>query len=258
MTLEEIRNKYRINKDLHTHTRYSRTGPYLHATGTIMENVEAAVKCGLDEVAITDHGPKEIYGLDPKKLPDMRRDIAEAQKKYPDIKIHLGVEANLMYSPNGLDISPEDIKDYDFINAGYHYGVPKCGMIANWITFKLPSPRDWKEKMKKKNTEIALRALYNNKIKILTHPGDKAYFDIEELARACEETGTLIEINARHKRPNVEDLKIMAKYAVNFIISSDAHKPSQVGRYVRSIDLALTAGIEISRIVNVVERQQIK
>ncbi len=255
MTIEEIKNKYRINKDLHTHTRYSRVGFYLHAKGTIMENVEAAVNCGLDEVAITDHGPKELYGLDPKKIPDMRRDIAEAEARFPDIKVSLGVEANIMDSPNGLDVSPEDIKDYDFINAGYHYGVPRCGMIANWITFKLPVPQSWKDKMKRKNTELALRALHNNKIKIITHPGDKAFIDIEEIAKACEQTGTLIEINARHRRPNLEDLKVMANYAVDFIISSDAHKPDKVGRYVQSLGLALAAGIAVSRIVNVVEKK---
>lgn len=255
MTIEEMKNKYRITKDLHTHTRYSRMGLYFHAKGTIMQNVEAAVECGLEEVAITDHGPKEIYGLNPKKLPDMRREIAEAQRLYPDIKIFLGVEANIMDSSNGLDISPEEIKDYDFINAGYHYGVPKCGMIANWITFKLPTPRSWKERMKERNTELALRALYNNKIRILTHPGDKAFVDIEKLAKACEETGTLVEINARHRRPDIDDLKIMANYAVDFIISSDAHKPDKVGRYVKSLGLALASGIAVQRIVNIAERK---
>jgi len=252
--MKSIQEKYRMVKDFHTHTKYSRMGLYLHAKGTIMENVQAAHECGLEELAITDHGPREMYGLDPKKLPQMREEIAEAMAKYTDVKVYLGVEANIIDSPNGIDVEPEDIKDYDFINAGFHYGAPHCRSILNWIAFHLPCPQLLKDKMSEFNTEIALRALNSNEIKVLTHPGDKAYIDIEALAKACEARGTIVEINARHQRPNVEDLKVFAKHAVKFIIGSDAHKPCQVGRYVQSVELALAAGIDITRIVNIVER----
>lgn len=253
MTLEEIREKYRLIADYHTHTRYSVVGPYLHAKGSIMENVAAAHAEGLSELAITDHGPREIYGLDPAKLPKMRAEIAEAEARYPDVKVLLGVEANIMNSPNGLDVEPEHIADYDFINAGYHYGVPKCHMILNWLAFNLPCPRRIRERSSRQNTELAIRALRNNNIRILTHPGDKAFFDMDALGRVCEETNTLVEINARHKRPNVEDIKILAKYAVSFVIDSDAHRPEQVGRYVKSVQLALEAGV-LNRVVNIRER----
>ena len=253
MTLEEIRDKYRLTADYHTHTRYSVVGPYRHGKGTIMENVEAAHAAGLKEIAITDHGPKEFYGLDPKKIPQMRAEIAEAQARFPDVKILLGVEANIMDSPNGLDVATEHIADYDFVNAGYHYGVPRCHMIANWISFNLPCPQALKDRVCKTNTELALRALHSNNIKILTHPGDKAHFDMDALGAACAETGTLVEINARHKRPNVEDIKTLAKYAVDFIISSDAHTPDKVGRYVKSVALAEAAGV-LDRIVNLTTR----
>ena len=254
MTISEIEKKYRITQDFHTHTTYSRWGLYLHAKGSIMDNAEAAVNAGLNELAITDHGPLEIYGLDKNKLGQMREDIKAAQQKYPNLKIYLGVESDIMDSPTGLDVLPEEFKDYDFVNAGYHYGVPKCNMITNWVAFHLPCSEKFKDKMRKKNTELVVRALRNNKIKILTHPGDKAYFDMETLAKLCEETGTLVEINAKHKNPNLEDLKLFAKYNVKFIISSDAHKPSQVGRYAASLDLAFRAGITAERIVNVTER----
>lgn len=253
MTLEEIGKKYQLTADYHTHTVYSVAGPYRHAKSTILDNVAAAYEKGLTEVAITDHGPKELYGHDPELIPEMRREIAEAEAKYPEVKVHLGVEANIMDSPNGLDVEPENFKDYDFVNAGYHYGVPHCNMIANWISFHLACSERFKEKVCKKNTELAIRALYNNDIKVLTHPGDKAFFDMEALGKACEETDTLVEINARHKRPNVDDLKILAKYDVKFVISSDAHSSDKVGRYVKSVALALDAGV-LDRVINVKER----
>lgn len=251
--LEELKEKYRLLFDYHTHTVYSRTGPYLHGKGRIIDNAGAAVEAGLDELAITDHGPSDFYGLDPKKIPQMRRDIEEAEAKYPGLKIWLGVEADIVDTPNGLDVAPEDFKDYDFVNAGYHY-VPKCRMIANWLAFRLPCPAGAREKLRSQNTARIVKALKSNDIRILTHPGDKAYIDEHAVAKACEETGTLVEINARHKHPDVSDLKLYAGYDVKFVISSDAHAPMHVGRYAESLALAFEAGIEPERIVNIRKR----
>lgn len=245
--------KYGITEDLHTHTVYSRVGPYFHGKGRIIDNVKAAHEKGLKSLAITDHGPSDFYGLSIKKLPKMRAEIARAAKQYPDVKVYLGVEADITDTPNGLDVTPEEAELFDFINAGYHY-VPNCRMLANWLAFHLPCPEKIKLNLMQYNTGLVERALYNNDIKILTHPGDKAYFDMDVIGKACEETGTIVEINARHKHPDVDDLRILANYAVNFIISSDAHKPSKVGRYVRSVELALAAGIAVRRIVNIFER----
>lgn len=250
MTYEEIKKKFAITGDYHTHTIYSRIGPYLHGKGRIIDNVAAAMLKGLSEVAITDHGPSDFYGLNPEKIPQMRNDIAKAMKRFPRVKVFLGVEADIVDTPNGLDISDEDFAMYDFVNAGYHY-VPNCHMIGNWIAFRLPCPERFKEKLRRQNTDRIVRALTSNNIRILTHPGDKAYIDTHAVARACEQTDTLVEINARHKHPDCEELKIFAEYDVRFVISSDAHRPQKVGRYIRSMALALDAGIEPDRIVNI-------
>ena len=252
MTLEEIKEKFRITADYHTHTIYSRVGPYFHGKGKIIENVAAAVGKGLKEVAITDHGPTDFYGLSLKNIPQMREDIAEAVKRFPRIKVFLGVEADIVDTPNGLDVAPEDFALFDFVNAGYHY-VPNCHMIQNWLAFRFPCPKSIREKLRKQNTERIVKALTGNNIKILTHPGDKAYIDTHAVAKACEETGTLVEINARHRHPDCEELRIFASYNVKFVISSDAHRPEKVGRYIKSMALALDAGIDPARIVNIEE-----
>ena len=252
MTIEEIKEKYRLKSDWHTHTVYSRVGPYLHGKGRIIDNARAAAKKGLEQVAITDHGPTDFYGLSMKNIPKMREDIAKALKKFPGLKIKLGVEADIVDTPNGLDVPPEDFAKFDFVNAGYHY-VPNCHMIANWLSFRMPCPAFVREKMRKQNTERIVRALKSNDIYILTHPGDKAYIDEHAVAKACEETGTLVEINARHRHPDRDDLRIYEQYDVKFAISSDAHRPKHVGRYAESMMLALDAGIDPARIVNIEE-----
>lgn len=254
MNIKEIEEKYIITGDFHTHSIYSSAGPYKHAKGTIMDNVRAAYEKGLREIAITDHGPSDFYGLDINKLDEMRTDIAEASKAFPDMKIYLGVEADIVDSENGLDVTAEDIPKFDFINAGYHY-VPNSNMIENLTSFRLRAASKFKiERLRQENTDRIIKALTNNNIKILTHPGDKAYIDEEAVALTCEKTNTLIEINCRHPHPNVRDLRIYAAHDLKFIISSDAHKPDKVGRYTRSLALAFRAGIEADRIVNIEER----
>ena len=255
MTAEELKNKYRLTFDHHTHTIYSRVGIYLHGKGRIVDNARAAAKKGLDSLAITDHGPSDFYGLDQRKIPEMRRKIAEAKMIFPKLKIFLGVEADIVDTENGLDVSPADFELYDFVNAGYHY-VPKCHMIHNWLSFHIKRwPAPLKERLRKQNTARIVKALKSNDIKILTHPGDKAFIDEHAVAKACEETSTLVEINARHKHPSVSDLKIYKQYDVDFVISSDAHRPLHVGRYAESLALAFEAGIDPDRIVNIEKKQ---
>ena len=252
MDIETIKEKFRITGDFHTHSVYSRVGPYFHGKGKIIENVAAAAFKGLKEVAITDHGPSDFYGLSLKRIPEMRADIAEAIKAFPRVKVYLGVEADIVDTPNGLDVAKEDFALFDFVNAGYHY-VPNCHMIKNWLAFRFPCPSVIKESLRKQNTERIIKALTCNNIRILTHPGDKAYIDTHAVAKACEDTNTLVEVNARHRHPNCEELKIYAAYDVKYVISSDAHSPEKVGRYAKSMQLALSAGISPDRIINIEE-----
>lgn len=254
MDTEEIRRRYRLCFDWHTHTVYSRIGLYFHGKGRIIDNARAAAKKGLDSLAITDHGPSDFYGLSLKKIPQMRRDIAEVKMVFPKLRVYLGVEADIVDTPNGLDVKPEEFGNFDFVNAGYHY-VPRCHMIQNWLSFHISSwPEKQKEKLRRQNTARIEKALRSNDIRILTHPGDKAFIYEHAVAKACEETDTLVEINARHKHPNAEDLKIYKQYDVKFVISSDAHRPVFVGRYEESLALALEAGIDPDRIVNIRKR----
>ncbi len=252
MDLEQLTKRFRLKGDYHTHTVYSRMGFYLHGKGRIIDNVRAAAEKGLLELGITEHGPWDFYGMAISKIPEMRNDIAKAVKEFPLVSVYLGVEADIVDSPNGLDIAPEDFSKFDYVNAGYHY-VPHSGMIMNWLSFHIPFPAAAKEKLRRRNTDRIVKALTNNNIKILTHPGDKAFIDENEVAKVCAETGTLVEINVRHKHPDANDLKIYAAYDNRFVISSDAHKPENVGRYAKSLELAMEAGIATDRIVNIEE-----
>lgn len=96
MDIETIRKSFRLTADYHTHTVYSKVGPYLHGKGTVLQNAAAASLRGMRELAITDHGPTDFYGLDLKKIPQIRDDIVKAMKRFPSVKIYLGVEADIV------------------------------------------------------------------------------------------------------------------------------------------------------------------
>ena len=239
-------NKYVMRYDYHTHTVYS------HGKGQIIDNARVAVSKGLEAIAITDHGPgHKIYGINPKKIPQMREDIRKAKLEYPKLQIYLGVEANFIDTPSALDVLKKDVDKYDFIIAGYHYGVLKGHMTANLICSNGIYPSGSREHLRKINTEMTVRALHENDIKIITHPGDKGPFDIRTISKACEETNTLMEINTKHDHLTVDEIKIAETYDVKFIIDSDAHLTERVGDYKSGLDKAAAAGLDFSRIVNI-------
>lgn len=253
-SLNELRKQYRMVFDYHTHTVYSKVGPYYHGKGTILENVSAANMLGLSEIAITDHGPSDLYGLRIRRVPEARADIEEARAMFPEMKILLGLEADLKDTESGLDITKEETGLFDIVNCGYHVSVPGCKSTQSIISTKIGAPVGSMAKLRDYNTELALRALYGNNITVLTHPGDKGPFDMDRLCKACEETGTYMEISSRHTHMTIEELEISKKYDVRYVISSDAHKPSQVGLYEVGLLRALKAGIPVERIVNIEKR----
>lgn len=243
--------KYTINKDLHTHTVYSRK----HAFGTIEENVMFAREKGITTLGITDHGPGHIfYGIKREHVPLMRDEISLLNEKYDDIEILLGVEANIINKNGVLDVRPEEFPEYDYVIAGYHYGIIGRNPVGSMFNHgqnmlanktKLDSPA-----LIRKNTNQVVNALRKNDIKILTHPGDKAPVDLLEIAVVCATTDTLVEINTWHSSLSAEDLNTMALADCKFILSSDAHSPDRIGDFASGIRLAKESGIDMKRIVN--------
>ncbi|MDD2216215.1 MAG: PHP domain-containing protein [Eubacteriales bacterium] len=244
--------KYRMLYDIHTHTTFS------HGKGSIEDNVKAAIKKGLLTIGISDHGPGHLtYGVKRKKIVQMREEIERLKPLYPQIEIILGVEANIINPSGNLDILKDECNDFDYVLAGYHYGILgeqpirslKTHIMNAWAVYKNKSY----SAQKRFNTDLVIKALYENNIKVLTHPGDKGPFDLGAIARVCAETNTLMEISNWHEAPKKEGLIECAKAEVSFIISSDAHSPERVGTFERGFKRVLEAGLDPARIVNLEE-----
>ncbi|HHV38632.1 MAG TPA: PHP domain-containing protein [Tepidimicrobium sp.] len=240
----------RLIGDYHTHTIFS------HGKGSIRDNVEAARKKGLKQIAICDHGPgHRLYGVKRDALFHMRGIVDGLNKEYGDIEVLLGVEANVMSYDGSIDVDDDILGIIDILLLGFHYGIIPKGWdsrfkfyILNPLSKLLPPLQ---KNMIAWNTGAIIRAMDRYPIDIITHPGSKARLDIGRLARAAYDRGVALEINSSHSQLSVENIEIALNEKVEFYINSDAHHPSRVGDVATGIERALKAKIPIDRIVNV-------
>ncbi len=236
--------------DYHTHTRYS------HGRGTIEENVLAARERGLQQVAITDHGPRHLFiGVRGKKaFLRARREVDALQKKYPDTEILLGVEANVISQEGEIDV-PEDVMPLlDLILVGYHLAVRTLDLpftyhlhIRNRLQkYGLAKDGD----LRRRNTRALMGAVRKYPVKIVTHPGLHVDIDTPTLARVCHERGTALEINCSYLQETRDFLQAARDTGVLFAVSSDAHHPSQVGDFAGALELLEEMGLSEERVIN--------
>lgn len=238
--------------DYHVHSTYSK---HNHGKSTIEEIVQKAVEIGLEEIAVTDHGPKHyLFGISEHRLKEAKEKIIEMRKKYPQIKILLGVEANILDYEGNTDITDEVLKHCDIILCGYHIGVLFSTANDAWKFTAMNNlgkkSKKIYEKMKAKNTGAVVKAMNKYRINILTHPGDKIPLNIDLIAKAAEKTGTILEINNSHSHLNAEEIKIASKYNVKFVINSDSHIKDKIGSYDKGLKAAMDAGLDLGRIIN--------
>ncbi len=241
----------RLRFDWHTHTVYS------HGRGTIEENVQRASAMGLESIAITDHGPGHFgYGFKRRDIPEMREEIERLRKIYHDIRIYMSVEANVINESGELDVEPDEFKLYDFVIAGYHFGVlgkkKADSLILHGRNLWSSRSAHYPDSLIEKNTMLVVNALKKNKIVALTHPGDKGEIDLDAVCKACEDTGTWLEISNRHRQLTVEEIRRAARYDVKFVIGSDAHESVRVGMCENALSRVKKAGLDPGRVVNLI------
>lgn len=240
----------RIFGDYHTHTVYS------HGKGTIRDNVEAARAKGLREVAITDHGPGHMtYGVKRENFKKMRAEIDMLNEEYKDIKILLGVEANILSRDGEVDVNEEILSLTDMLSVGFHFGARTKTLSDAYDLYVLNLLfKDSKRIIGKRrdiNTKAMISAINNYKIDLITHPGAKLVIDVLEVARAAGKRGTALEINSHHGHLSVEELRLVMSENVKFMINSDAHRKEDVGNVSKGINRAIEVGLDKSQILNV-------
>lgn len=239
-----------LTADYHTHT------PYSHGKNTVLENANAAKRLGLKEIGITDHGFNHLlFGLKRKRLDDLRHEIDEAER-LTGVKVLMGMESNLISLDGDTDMKVNDLDKFDIFLFGIHevlkyktfndfYNI----MLCNYTAYKLGKKPS--QKVIDNTTRAYINAVKNNPVDILTHINYKCCCNLVEVAKACADYGTYIEINTKKRHVSPEEVDMMAQTGVRFVIDSDAHSADRVGDVKIAEELLKDCNLPLDRIDNI-------
>lgn len=209
-----------LSSDLHIHTLMSG-----HAFCTMNECVEAARRCGLSLMAITDHGPAMEHSAHEGYF-EM---AARLPKRMDGLNVLFGCEMNILNKAGDVDLSAKTMSGLDVVLAGLHERTPYDGSGEA------------------KNTAAIINAMKRHPgIHIITHPF-RAEFPIcvKDVVQAAKECHVILEINlplilkAMENKENGNFAAIVDKTAElvscthsadgRYVISSDAHYSDEIG-----------------------------
>ncbi len=200
---------YSIIADMHTHTIASS-----HAYGTVKEMAEAAHDCGLDAIAITDHGPKMPDAPHPWHFDNM----TTLPREIAGVRVFRGMEANILNGDGETDIKDVKKERLEWVVASFH-----PPLVGNHL------PED-------ACTNAWLHVIQNPYIDAMGHSGDPRYrYDYERVIREAAYQGKVVEINSasfKVRAGSYENCRLIAqlckKYGTTISVDSDAHTPWRV------------------------------
>jgi putative hydrolase len=235
--------------DYHTHSQYS------HGSGDIRENITVAHRKGLEEIAITDHGPAMAFGLGVKKadkLLSIKKKIRRLAEDFPGMRVLAGVEANVINRAGDLDVPWEILTALDIVLLGLHPNLVLCRSSLPILGYYYGGKvsKVLRQRSRLCNTTALINAVRRFPVDIVTHPGLRLAVDTRELAKVCALRGTALEINSRHGFLSREFVAVAAAEGVSFAINSDAHRPEEVGELTAGLIIARDAGLTAANIIN--------
>lgn len=247
-----------IFADYHMHSTYS------DGRATIREMAEAARKKGLEGITIADHGPRNIgVGIkSAETLLEIKEEIKALDQELPDLKVYAGVEADIVDLEGGIDVPKSIYQELDMLLVGLHPHVWPKDLKTAWdyvamnkLQYCFSSAR---QKVITTNTKTLVEALHKHDVDIVTHPGLGMPLDLAEVARACVATETAYEVNTGHGYQTLEEIKEVARLGVDFVVNSDAHFTTSVGKLEIGIELLEKAQVPVERIRNARPHKQVK
>lgn len=212
--LPRLIEKGDLRGDVHMHT---------HATdghNSIREMAEAALACGFEYIAITDHSKNLAMtnGLDDKRALEHVQRIREVDEQMAGrIRVFTGIEVDIL-ADGALDLDDEVLAQMDVVIASVHT--------------RFDQSRD-------ETTARVLRAIENPYVRILGHPTGRLLLrrepfalDLGAVLRRAAELGVAVEHNAAPERLdlNDRDLRLARELGCKIVINSDSHDARNLGK----------------------------
>jgi DNA polymerase (family X) len=203
-----------IRGDVHMHTEAS------DGRNSIREMAEAAIACGYQYIAITDHS-KFIgitNGLDEKRALEQIKQVREADSVMKGrIRIFTGIEVDIL-ADGALALADEVLAQMDVVIASIHSRFDQS-----------------REEM----TQRVMKAIENPNVRILGHPTGRLLLrrepfalDMAAILRRAAELGVAMEHNAAPERLdlNDHDLRLAKELGCKIVMSSDSHDSRNLGK----------------------------
>ncbi len=232
--------------DYHTHTKNS------DGHSTVEENVLSAIAKNFNDIAITDHGLGCVI-MKEKNFANCFKEVEEARARHPEINILFGIENTIIDSDGLIDMPLERMDEFDIHIVGFHFPIripSRKAFKRFWLPALLHGNDDKpSQALVNMNTKAHIKMLQKYPVDILAHIGDHTPLDAEEVAKACADLGTYIELNSKHLSQCEKMLEKMLKTDVKFIADSDGHRADRVGEFSETEKLIEKYGIQ-DRVVN--------
>jgi histidinol-phosphatase (PHP family) len=227
--------------DLHNHTPLCN-----HAEGEIEEYIEAAIQKGTKVFGFSDHAPMDFDPAYRMKFEDMKMyeaRVKSAKERYKEkIEILLGYEVDYLEGHMDKRVLEADV---DYLIGSVHFiegwGFDNPEFIGKW------KEQDVDEVWQKyfdtieamAQTKLFDIAGHLDLIKVFNFMPTKNIVNLAKNALlAIKESDMVLEINVAGYRkpvaqayPSPELLKEAYRLNIPITLSSDAHKPQQVGLY---------------------------
>jgi DNA polymerase (family X) len=233
-TLPRLIEASDLKGDVHMHTVAT------DGRGTILEMAEAAIQCGYQYIAITDHSKNLAMtnGLDDKRALEHVEMIREVDASLKGkIRVFSGIEVDIL-ADGELDLSDDVLAKIDVVVASVHT--------------RLEQSRD-------EMTARVLRAIENPYVRILGHPTGRLLLrrepiamDLTAILRKAAEVGVAVEHNAAPERLdlNDRDLRLAKELGCKIVIDTDAHDPRTIGKMSYGIRQLKRAWLEPQDVLN--------
>jgi len=217
----------------HTHTIYS------DGSATLEQMVEAARTLGYRYIGISDHSQSAFYanGLKEDRIRAQHAEIAAVQKKFPDVRIFKGIEADILVD-GAMDYPDEVLATFDFVIASVH------------SRFNLSE---------EEQTRRICRALANPYVTMLGHSTGRLLLsrdgyrvDMRQVLDAAAAHGKIVEINANPHRLDL-DWRLCGyakEKGVKFSINPDAHSTEGLADVPFGVNVARKGGVTAQDVVN--------
>jgi DNA polymerase (family 10) len=227
VTREDIRG------DLHCHTTLS------DGHNTLEEMAEAARERGYSYLAITDHSATHGFGNDvqPDALLARVQEVRELNRRVRGLKLLAGTETNIL--PDGSpDYEDDVLAELDWVIASVH------------TSFRISE---------KAMTERVLTAIEHPLVDCIGHLTGRMILrrrpydiDVERVAAAAAENGTMLEINGNPNRRDLseQNVRLAVDAGATIVINTDAHRVRTMENMRYGVATARRAWLTANQIAN--------